>query len=69
MHNVQESAARDLGEAKGAWEARGQRQRAELREVESRLERQEKVHGQATTSLQRDITSLQQRLSDSQVGL
>lgn len=63
----QEAAARELAEAKGAWEARGQRQRSELREMEARLERQEQAHQRAATSLQHDVSALQERLTSSQV--
>ena len=64
---LQEAARRELEEARGAWEARGQRQRAELREMETRLERQEQVHGRASAALQHNMAALQQRLADSEV--
>lgn len=62
----QEAAARELAEAKGTWEARGQRQRSELREMETRLERQEQAHQRAAASLQHDMSALQERLTSSQ---
>ena len=66
---MQAAAERELGEAKETWEARGQRQRAELREMEARLEQQERAHRSARAALQRDVSTLQQRLVASQVGL